>query len=175
MPETPHPDRAAVEAQIRGAFAGVKLGKGISLKQAQVMDRYGEGLTYVEFEAAPGGEITDSWADVPFSELERDCIAHLDDEGLRYYLPALMLSLLSNYDPSSMRVIGTISALYPKTAATLTRSYAFLTHDQHRAVACFLSALPHLVTLDTEDTKCVSRALRNYWGQFADSRFQRRP
>ena len=52
MPETPHPDRAAVEAQIRGAFAGVKLGKGISLKQAQVMDRYGEGLTYVEFEAA---------------------------------------------------------------------------------------------------------------------------
>jgi hypothetical protein len=163
--ETQYQDRADVEAQIRAAFAGVKLGKGVSLRQAQVIDRYGEGMTDREFEAVPGGEITDSWSDVPFSELERDCIAHLDDDGLRYYLPALMLSLLSNYDPTSMRVIGTIGALYPKIAGF--RSFAYLTDDQHRAVACFLNALPHLVMLDTEDSKCVARALRNYWGQFA--------
>jgi hypothetical protein len=112
-------------------------------------------------------DVLDSWSDANLRESECDCLAHLDDDGLRYYLPALMLSLLSNYDPSCMRVIGTISALYPKTTGLATRSYAFLTDDQHRAVACFLSALPHLVMLDTEDSKCVARALRNYWGQFA--------
>jgi hypothetical protein len=165
--ETQDRDRADVEAQIRAAFAGVKLGKGVSLRQAQVIDRYGEGMTDKEFEAVPGGEITDSWSEVPFSELERDCIAHLDDDGLRYYLPALMLSLLSDYDPTSMRVIGTIAALYPKIAGSTIRSFAYLTDDQHRAVASFLSALPHLVMLDTEDSKCVARALRNYWGKFA--------
>ena len=164
--ETPHLGRAAVEAQIRSAFAGVKLGKGISLRQAQVADRYGEGVTDQQFKLLPRDEVTDSWADVPFSELERDCVPHLDEEGLRYYLPALMLSLLSNYDPASMRVIGTISALYPKNDAIHRRNYAFLNAAQHKAIACFLRALPHLVPLDTEDSKRVARALRNYWGRF---------
>jgi hypothetical protein len=163
----PHLDRAAVENQIRNAFAEVVLGKGISLRQAQVIDRYGEGVTDAEFEALPQGEITDSWDKVPFAELERNCIPHLDDEGFRYYLPALMLSLLSNYDSASMRVIGTISRLYPPAVGP-ERRYTYLTDAQHRAVACFLKALPHLVTLDTEDTTLVSRALRNYWGRFSD-------
>ena len=158
-------DRAAVEAQIRAAFAGVTLGKGISLRQAQAIDRCGNGMTDQEFETLPGAEITNSWSDVPFCELERDCIAHLDDAGLRYYLPALMLSLLSHYDPGSMRVIGTIAALYPK--AIHSGSYEYLTDDQHRAIACFLNALPNLVTLDSEDSKRVARALRNYWGKFS--------
>jgi hypothetical protein len=165
--KTLQPDRAAVEEQIRVAFAGVKLGKGVSLRQAQAIDRYTNGIKDEEFETVSGPEVTDSWSDVPFGELERDCIAHLDGDGLRYYLPALMLSLLSDYDPRSMRVIGTIAALYPKSIGVPTRGYEYLTADQHRAVACFLNALPNLVTLDTEDSKCVARALRNYWGQFA--------
>jgi hypothetical protein len=173
--ETLHPDRTAVEAQIRAAFEGVKLGKGTSLQQTQIMDRYGDDVTDDEFEVVPRAEITDSWSEVLDSwsdtqlrEAECDCLAHLDEEGLRYYLPALMLSLLANYDPSSMRVIGTISALYPRNLGGRTRSYELLTLDQHRAVASFLSALPRLVNLDTEDAKCVERALRNYWGQFTD-------
>ena len=164
--EALHPDRAAVEAQIRTAFAGVTLGKGMSLRQAQVADRYGEGVTEAEYESLPRGETTNSWADVSFSELEHDCVAHLDNEGLRYYLPALMLSLLSNYDPASMRVIGTISALYP-AAIGPERRYTYLTDDQHQAVACFVEALPRLAALTTEDSKLVSRALRIYWGRFA--------
>ena len=160
-------DRAAVAARIRAAFAGVTLGKGMSLRQAQVADRYGEGVTEAEYQALPRGEVTNSWADVSLSELERDCVAHLDNEGLRYYLPALMLSLLSNYEPASMRVIGIISALYP-AAIGPERRYTYLTDDQHRAVACFVEALPRLVALTPEDSKRVSRALRNYWGRFAE-------
>ena len=84
-----------LEDQIRAAFAGVELGRGISLRQAQVIDRYGEGVSDREFEALPKGEVTDDWSRVPFEELERDCIAHLDAEGLRYYIPALVLSVIS--------------------------------------------------------------------------------
>jgi hypothetical protein len=79
--EALNPDRAAVEAQIRAAFAGVTVGKGMSLRQAQVADRCGEGVTDAEYEALPRGEVTNSWADVSFSELERDCVAHLDMRG----------------------------------------------------------------------------------------------
>jgi hypothetical protein len=165
--ETPHSARAAVEGLIRDAFAGVTLGKGISLRQAQVIDRQGEGVSDAEFEALPSAEITDSWSAVPLSELERNCIAHLDDDGLRYYLPALMLSLINNYEPASLRVIGTIAVLYPAVIGP-GRRYTYLTDEQHKAVACFVGALPRLVPLSIEDSKCVSRALRNYWGQFTD-------
>src|SRR5215469_15804011 len=51
---------------------------------------------------------------VPPDELERNCIAHLDALGFRYYIPALMLSVLDHYEPLSMRVIGTLAGLYPK-------------------------------------------------------------
>jgi hypothetical protein len=165
--ETAHLDRAALEGLIGAAFAGVTLGKGISLRQAQVIDRHGEGVSDAEFEALPRDEVTELWSAVPLSELERNCIAHLDDDGLRYYLPALMLSLISDYDPASLRVIGTISALYPPVIGP-KRRYGYLTDAQHKAVACFLTSLPGLVSLSTEDSKCVSRALRNYWGQFTD-------
>lgn len=69
--DTAHLDRTIV-AQIRSAFDGVTLGKGISLKQAQAMDQYNEGVTDTEFEALPRSEIPDSWPDVPLNELERD-------------------------------------------------------------------------------------------------------
>ncbi len=155
-------DRAAVEARIRAAFAGVTLGKGMSLRQAQVADRYGEGVTEAEYQALPRGEVTNSWADVSLSELERDCVAHLDNEGLRYY-SALMLSLLSNYEPASMRVIGIISALYP-AAIGPERRYTYLTDDQHRAVACFVEALPRLVAL----TQKTPSAFRGHYATTGD-------
>ena len=116
----------------------------MSLRQAQVADRYGEGVTDAECEALPRGEVTNSWAGVSFSELERDCVAHLDNEGLRYYLPALMLSLLSNYDPASMRVIGTISALYPAAAESYRSAVVRCAHLQ--AVAVCAVSLPGAVT-----------------------------
>ena len=154
-----------LEDKIRAAFAGVELGGGISLRQAQVIDRYGEGVSDQEFEALPKGEITNDWSKVPFDELERACVAHLDAEGLRYYLSALMLSLLSHYDAGSMRVIGTISALDSRDDYN-QRRFALLTEPQRRAIASFLSALPNVVDLWDEHAKVVSRSLQAYWRQY---------
>jgi hypothetical protein len=139
---------------------------GISLRQAQVIDRYGEGVSDREFEALPKGEMTNDWSKVSFDELERDCVAHLDAEGLRYYLPALMLSVLSHYDAGSMRVTGTISALDSRDAYN-QRRFALLTKPQRRAIASFLSALPNMVDLWDEHAKVTSRSLQAYWRQYS--------
>lgn len=155
-----------LEDEIRTAFAGVELGGGISLRQAQVIDRYGEGVSDREFEALPKGEMTNDWSKVPMDELERDCVAHLDAEGLRYYIPALMLSVLTHYDAGSMRVIGTISALDSRDAYN-QRRFALFTEPQRRAIASFLSALPNLVDLWDEHAKVASRSLQTYWRQFS--------
>lgn len=166
--EAPFPTRQAVEGRIRDAFAGVALGSGISLRQAQVIDNYyGEGVTEEEFSRLPLFEETERWDRVTVEELESDNVAHLDPEGFRFYLPAFMISVLDEYVPTSMRVIGTLSALYPKEHVAVYHMprYDLLTYPQKQAVAVFLDALPSLVALDGEDRTIVERAMR-HWRQF---------
>lgn len=157
--------RLELEATIRDAFDGVHLGRGISLRQAEVIDDYGRGVTDAEFEALPAREVTHDWAAVPPEELESENIAHLDAEGLRYYLPAFMLRLLdSDVDDGEMWRIGTIGALdqrdrHPRGFLEL------LTPRQRRAIALYVRALPELVELDAEDTKRLARAFRDVWSQ----------
>ena len=163
--------RNAVENEIRAAFRGVKLGRGISLRQAQLIDQDVDGNLHSE--SPTSGETTDDWARVSRQELERDCIAHLDALGFRYYIPALMLDVLDYYDPSSMRVIGTLAGLYPKKNDSWEyhmQRYSLLNAEQKTAIAQFLAELPKLVELDVEDRKIVERALLNYWRQYLQTR-----
>jgi hypothetical protein len=160
--------RRAVESEIRKAFRGVTLGKGMSLRQSQLADRAYYGVGGMDAAPPSHAEITDDWSQVPMDELERCCIAHLDASGFRYYIPALMLSVLNHYDSSSMRVIGTLSGLYPKKDNSWAYSmerYSLLNPVQKTAIARFLEALSQLVELDFQDQKIVPRALRNYWGE----------
>jgi hypothetical protein len=155
--------RRTVESDIQLAFQDVILGTDISLRQAQAADRDAPSAP-----PAPG-EIVDDWSKVSMDELERDCTAHLDAAGFLYYIPALMLSVLKHYDSASMRVIGTLSGLYPKKDHGWEyhmHRYSLLNHSQRTAIARFLAALPDLVELSLADQKIVSRALRNYWGQY---------
>jgi hypothetical protein len=158
---------AAVQSCIRSAFAGVVLGSGISIRQAEVIDNYGEGCTSKEFTALPLGEITEDWELVPDTELERALPSYFDPQGFRYYIPALALSVLRNYDSGSLRVIGTIHSLYPKKQ-NCVQKFELLNEGQKFAIAEFLTHLPNLVALGYEHDTCVSRALRNYWSQFLE-------
>ena len=158
-------DRQALEDQIRAAFKGEVLGNGIGLREAQIIDRHGDDIPENELAALPKDEIKDDWSQVPLDEYSTECIAHLDAEGLRYYLPALLLSVIDDYDPRSMRVIGTLSAIDPRNAYGEAR-FALLSDEQRRAVAAFLESLPHLVDLWHEDAKVVSRSLSAYWQQY---------
>lgn len=163
------------------AFRGVTLGRGISLRQAQFIDVSSSGARAThsappahqeietEWSRIPLDEITNDWSRVSLDELERDCIAHLDAPGFRYHIPALMLSVLNHYAPSSLRVIGTLRGLYPKKDDGWEyhmHRYSLLNFRQKAAIARFLAALPKLVQLKLDDQKVVERALRNYWGEY---------
>ena len=170
-------ERDDVEAAIRSAFAGVRLGTGISLQQTRLID---EGLTVemseAEFAAIPRLETTDDWTRISESEMLCDTLAHLDADGLRYYLPALMLWLLDHYqdenlisDPEAlMTAIGTMSALAPSAEVARWRwdVYDGFTLQQRAAIAKYVEALPRLVELDRQDATLVSRSLGRYWAQF---------
>lgn len=154
---------------IESAFRGVKLDGGVSLEQAKVIDDYGEAFTEKNFNKLPENEITDDWGAVPDSALEPDpCVPHYDAKGFRYYLPRLILSVLANYDNASMRVIGTLSALYPKPDSWEyhMNRYSELSAKQKHAVALFVSSLPNLVELDREDRIIMERALEKYWREY---------
>ena len=167
-------EREEIEAAIRSAFGGVTLGSGVSLRQAQAIDNSILGLDPpIDL---PGPEITDDWTRIPDSELARDCIAHLDRVGLRYYLPALLLWLLDHYDDGDvlvdMTVIGTISALAwsAQFDTSYREVYATFTTEQRTSVARYVAALPRLVNLDPEDLTLISRSLDRYWAQFLPRR-----
>lgn len=172
-------DRAAVEAAIRAAFAGVRLGTGVSLRQAEAIDVWMEGYTWAQFDALPEAEVTDDWSLIPEDELRQDNVSHLDAEGLRYYLPALMLWLLDHYSdrddfyskPAEATVIGTMRALAPYAEFRASRYADFdtFTDQQRAAIAQYLDALPDLVNLDYEDATLVARSVEQYWGRFLDS------
>lgn len=160
-----------VRKVIETAFDGVSLDGGLSLEQTKVVDNYGRGVTTKQFTNLPNKEVTDDWKEIPISQLDdAECLAHFDRKGFKYYIPALMLRLLENYDPTSMMTIGTLSILYPKTE-TWTYLYSLLTEQQYQAIALYLQVLPSLVELDTfEDKTVVERAFNDYWSKFLPSK-----
>ena len=81
-----------------------------------------------------------------------------------------MLSVLANYDNASMRVIGTLSALYPKPDSWEyhMNRYSELSREQKHAVALFVSSLPNLIELDREDRIIMERALEKYWREYLE-------
>ena len=71
-----------IRSSFRGAFSSVVLGHGISIRQSEATDRYGEGFTEQEYQDLPLGEVTSDWEHIPMQELERACVGHFDAEEI---------------------------------------------------------------------------------------------
>jgi hypothetical protein len=50
-----------LKSKISSAFEGITLSGGVSLRQAETMDNYGEGCSNLEFARLPLMEITSDW------------------------------------------------------------------------------------------------------------------
>ena len=161
-------DPESVANLIRDAFDGVVLGGGVSLRRAEVADSFEQ----IEIdESDPEGNVVDDWTRIPLRELDRDCISHLDAEGFRYYLPAMLLALLDDYAPGSMRTIGTVSALNPGLADSESHSYhmyrySLLTEKQKAAVAEFIATTTEWFGYEDDDLKILVRGFGSYWKHF---------
>jgi hypothetical protein len=97
--------------RIERAFAGVGLGCGVSLREADVIDDYG---TDTERKQARAQDEQDDWRRIPEDLIARYhwCLPFLDAEGMRFHLPAYMRFALRRYrDSTSMSIDFTIYAL----------------------------------------------------------------
>ncbi len=83
----------AVVDKIRAAFAGVTLGNGIGLREARGLDDYEDEETLARFRAEDEKE---NWELIPAQDLEvfHDTLSFFDADGLRFHLPAFMISEL---------------------------------------------------------------------------------
>lgn len=162
------PTTEDIRQNIITAFKGVKLDGGVSLKQARAIDDYCEDITPKQFDSLQNLDITDDWQAIPNTDLNNEpCIAHLDAKGFKYYIPRLMLSVLDGYD-DSMRVIGTLSALYPTKDfwEYHMERYSELNTEQKETIAQFVAAIPSILMLDNEGKTSMERALKNYWQDY---------
>ena len=169
--------RDEVEVRIRSAFAGVTLGSGISALQSEATEDYLERVTLAEYRALPRSETTDDWTAIPDAELIHVLTPpHLDFQGMRYYLPALLIWLLDNYDRSfthplfngDMTVIFTVNALAPYEGSRWLywKTYDKFSDGQRGAIARYVHELPHLVQLRPDDKADLESAAIEYWNQF---------
>jgi hypothetical protein len=86
--------RDCIIEMIRCAFDGVPRGQGITLHEAEVLDDYG---TEEDRENARRQDNEERWQDIPQKSLSLFTYwMYLDYEALRYYLPAVMISLLES-------------------------------------------------------------------------------
>ncbi|NEO83172.1 MAG: hypothetical protein F6J87_02760 [Spirulina sp. SIO3F2] len=151
------------------AFAGVVLGEGMNLRRTEVASSCGEQP--FDF-SDPEANVVDDWRAIPLRELNRAHMAYLDAAGWRYYLPAMAIALLDDYEddqygPSEMRIIGTLMSLdIQESLGSHEYFYSTLTLAQKCAIALYLQHLPSWVELNISDVRLRKRALKNYWVQF---------
>lgn len=163
-------------SQIREAFATVKLGKGITLRDAS--EEYCNPESSYKRRQASGG-----WArpwqeeDIQAEDSGGSAMSFMDQEAFRYYLPAYMIEYLGRYLPDPKSVLCpnpydfTIVHLCPdfwigcETRLTASNEYKFalLNNEQSCTVARFL-----LLVLDTraQHPKHAYFDENEWWGLF---------
>lgn len=127
-------EQAAVEAQIRAAFAGVTREDGFSWTQAEVIDRYGDDQAMRD---ALAGDTEQSWEELVDNPSWDDTggvggFCFLDPIGYRYYLAPAMIRHVRGTSGSSLQHNLTIHDKHQR------RHVSLLTPPQCEAVARFI-------------------------------------
>lgn len=139
---------------IESAFAGVTLGDGVGLQEAQGLDDYADAETCAAYRA---NDEKENWHRIPAEALQRcnSSLSFFDAEGMRFHLPAYLLAdLRGDY--------GFGMAFCLTQTSDCDRYFRLLSDAQRRAVRAFL-----LHILDDPDYQFdrphILRALDDYW------------
>lgn len=148
--------------EIHLAFKGVKLGNGISWREAAVLDDYG---TIAQRQAARALDESEDWTAIPFSFISdlkyQDVMPFIDATGLRFYLPAYMIYILKEYKHSNSLIVH--STIYTLTRkSTVLELKVILNEAQQQAIIHFLECCLILGD-DYLDLHKVAERLEAYW------------
>jgi len=155
-------NRDAIVALIREAFRGVQLGEGLSIGEADIIDRYAQDE---DMHHARSLEIVDAWESIPEELLEeRAVLAYMDAEGFRYCIPAYMIWALLNWEKNAAVTIrGTAYALLdPPDRNGLVN---LLTDEQKEAIVQFLRYCADERVGINVHPNLVDKALAKYWSK----------
>lgn len=147
-------------AHIEAAFAGVERGNGVTIHEAREIDRHSSRAERI---AARALDTECSWQDVPSEALRRNdqYLVFLDAEGMRFYLPALMLQYLRGDEAVGDELVA---ALCVRNAPDKT--FDILNGEQSHAVWAFLQ---HVAETDVYIEEDIHDACTRYWGKHASA------
>jgi hypothetical protein len=123
-------DERRVADFVHGAFRGVVLGNGVGLRQARGLDDYADGNTLAVYRAQDEKQ---DWTAISFEDLNHysDSLSFFDAEGMRFHLPAFLISNLEDTGPDI-----TFHLLHP--ASHRDPRFELLDSDQRHVVREFL-------------------------------------
>lgn len=140
---------------IEGAFAGVTLGGGVGLKEAQGLDDYEDEATRAQYREADEKE---NWLAITSEQLNacNSSLSFFDAEGMRFHLPAYLISdLRGEYN------FGVDFCLtYLKQHCR--EQFSLLSEEQRAVVRAYLQFLLEDAEYEFERSD-IERALRIYW------------
>ena len=145
---------------IEAAFAGVSLGGGVGLQEAQGLDDYADAAACAAYRS---NDEKDDWHRIPAKALQHcnSSLSFFDAEGMRFHLPAYLLADLRDDYGFGMAFCLTQTSDYD-------RYFSLLSEAQRRAVRAFL-----LHILDEPDYHFdrphIIRALDDYWAEPASN------
>ena len=145
------PDNIAnAKAAVREAFAGVTLGGGVGLSEAQALDDYASNEVRA---ACRAGDEKNDWAAIPLKDLNRHSgsPAFLDAEGMRFHLPAYMIADLD----------GDYRHEFAPYLCGRQETFSLLTPLQRNAVEAYLRAISEKENLPSYQYD-VERALEEW-------------
>lgn len=157
-----HKSKEVLIAEIKSAFAGIRLGNGISWREADVIDDYG---SKEQRKLARMQDEKEDWTKIPLALIGdlryQAVLSFLDVAGLKYYLPICMIYFLEKGDESGSAIVDSIifTLTDEKRIKALT---AQLNNAQLECVKSFL-----LMDLASggffRDSENVKQLINDYW------------
>jgi len=134
---------SALIRRIREAFAGGKLGGGISLNMTEYYDSYQCATEYLE--RAKHDE-RDDWQRIPDATLEEfmGTFSFTDVEGFRFYLPAYMIWTIRHHRTSNS-VIGDYTIYALDVNHHVFAKVGFLNAFTTAQIACIVDFLDYCI------------------------------
>lgn len=148
----PAPDNIeSVKAVVRDAFAGVALGDGVGLREAQALDDYASNEVRAAYRA---GDEKNDWAAIKVEDLNRHSgsATFMDAEGMRFHLPAYMIADLD----------GDYKHELAPHLCGCPEKFSLLTPHQRDAVELYLRAVHQKANMPSYQYD-IERALKE-WG-----------
>ncbi len=150
-----HADAGAVRDEICRAFAGVTLGSGVGLREAQVLDSYGDEA---ERAARRREDEKEDWRMIRPADLNRcnSSLSFFDALGMRFHLPAFLVA-----DLDGVYEFGMAFHLTHLDAHGIGQ-FSLLSREQRAAVRRYLRFISTLDGYAFERPAILS-AIVDYW------------